>query len=89
MTRDWVRNWLVIRRRPVGAIPARQTLIAAFVACMASILTAPPVCVGALNAATLAQGAECAQPDDAKFDRAIDEAYAAWQAKDWAKAKDA
>lgn len=48
----------------------------------ASMLTA-----SVLSVPALAQGT---QPDDEKkFDAAIDEAYAAWKGKEWAKAKDA
>ena len=47
------------------------------------------VCAGFLDAANEASGLVSTLPDDAKFDQAIDEAYAAWKTSDWKKSREA
>jgi len=89
-------------RRKIGGIWAgrglRQAVVHAWLSVCALLsatlagslalpLSASMLAAVVLSAPASAQGT---QPDDEKkFDAAIDEAYAAWKGKEWAKAKDA
>jgi len=89
MTQSGMSSFRDSRWLRSGVVRVVLRFAVVLVTSLACTLAVPLACAGVLFDLGHAEAVGGAQPDDAKFDRAIDEAYAAWQAKDWAKAKDA